>query len=130
MAQVYAQPVARKTMIVHPVAPPVITQRVARQRIAQPVARGEALQPVARYLQHHAPLDADDAARSRVLGIQIPVQISLLPEPGQCEGWPSLTRSPSRGVQVPKIVRPPRPIPAHINRESPIIRKSMLPWIS
>ena len=51
MAQVYAQPVARKTMIVHPVAPPVITQRVARQRIAQPVARGEALQPVARYLQ-------------------------------------------------------------------------------
>ena len=71
MAQVYAQPVARKTMIVHPVAPPVTTQRVARQRIAQPVARGEALQPVARYLQPHAPFDADDAARSRVLGIQI-----------------------------------------------------------
>ena len=43
MAQVYAQPVARKTMIVHPVAPPVTTQRVARQRLAQPVAHGEAL---------------------------------------------------------------------------------------
>ena len=64
MAQVYAQPVARKTMIVHPVAPPVTTQRVARQRIAQPVARGEALQPVARYLQPHAPLSAASGAVS------------------------------------------------------------------